>query len=70
MESIMAILRSMEDNFDYKEFRQQLAGQRFNGSQKAMLNLRLALLDSCLTGGNTSNCVKNHFRQGQLTIIE
>ncbi len=70
MEAVMNILRSMEDNFDYELFRQELSGQTFNASQKAMLNLRLALLDSCLKGGDASNRVSNHFQKGQLTIIE
>ena len=70
MEAIMAILRSMEDNFDYGEFRRRLDAQKFNGGQKAMLNLRLSLLDSCMKGGNATNRVSTHFKPGQLTIIE
>lgn len=70
MEAIMVILRSMEDRFDYLEFRKQLDAQRFNPSQNSMLKLRLSLLDSCLKGGNESNRVSAHFKKGQLTIIE
>ncbi len=70
MEAVMNILRSMEDNFDYELFRQKLSGPIFNDGQKAMLNLRLALLDSCLKRGDASNRVSNHFQKGQLTIIE
>ena len=70
MEAIMSILRSMENDFDYTRFRDQLKAQRFNAGQKAMLNLRLSLLDSCLQGGNHENRVSTHFRKGQLTIIE
>lgn len=70
MEAIMAILRSMDGTFDYTDFRRQLQAQKFNPGQKAMLNLRLSLLDSCLAGGNASNRVAAHFRKGQLTIIE
>ena len=70
MEAIMSILRSMEDNFDYFEFRRRIAAQRFNGGQKAMLNLRLTLLDSCIKGGNVTNRITTHFKPGQLTIIE
>ncbi len=66
----MALLRSMDDNFDYGQFRSELNKQKFSGSQKAMLKLRLSLLDSCLMGGNLLNRVSNHFRRGQLTIIE
>ena len=66
----MVILRSMEENFDYKEFRYQLNQQKFNPGQKAILNLRLALLDSCMKNGNTSNRASSHFAPGQLTIIE
>jgi hypothetical protein len=70
MEAIMNILRKMNDSFDYAAFRQQLAAQKFNPGQKAMLNLRLSLLDSCLEGGTAENSINTHFRKGQLTIIE
>ncbi|THG98001.1 hypothetical protein EW026_g4117 [Hermanssonia centrifuga] len=70
MESIMALLRSMEGNFDYRQFRGELDKQKFNSSQKAMLRLRLSLLDSCLLGGNSANRVSSHFSKGQLTIID
>ncbi|GJE88158.1 hypothetical protein PsYK624_042410 [Phanerochaete sordida] len=70
MEAIMAILRNMESNFSYEAFREELKNQQFNPGQKAMLNLRLSLLDSCLKGGNSTNRVSTHFRQGQLTIID
>ncbi|EIM79532.1 uncharacterized protein STEHIDRAFT_163570 [Stereum hirsutum FP-91666 SS1] len=69
MELVMTLLRDMEV-FDYNEFRAMLAKQKINGSQKAMLNLRLALLDSCLRGGNANNCISTHFRQGALMIVE
>ena len=70
MEAIMSILRSMESNFDYTQFRDELKKQKFNPGQKAMLNLRLSLLDSCLEGGTLENRVPTHFKKGQLTIIE
>lgn len=70
MEAIMSILRSMEGNFDYASFRQTLQEQEFNPRQKAMMNLRLSLLDACLHGGNSTNRVSTHFRKGHLTIIE
>lgn len=70
MELIMTILRDMADDFDYTAFRAMLAQQKFAGTQKAMLNLRLALLDSCLKGGSDENSVSTHFRSGGLTIIE
>jgi hypothetical protein len=70
MEAIMNILRKMNDCFDYAAFRQQLEAQKFNPGQKAMLNLRLSLLDSCLEGGTAENSINTHFRKGQLTIIE
>lgn len=66
----MAILRTMDGTFNYIEFRRQLEAQKFNPSQKTMLNLRLSLLDSCLKGGSTANSVASNFRKGQLTIIE
>ena len=70
MEAIMSILRSMEGTFEYADFRKELEAQKFNPSQKAMLNLRLSLLDSCLEGGTKWNRVSTHFRKGHLTIIE
>jgi hypothetical protein len=70
MEAIMSILRSMEGQFNYSSFRRQLQLQKFNPGQKAMLNLRLSLLDSCLEKGTPTNSVVNHFKEGQLTIIE
>ncbi|KAI0314555.1 hypothetical protein OF83DRAFT_1136202 [Amylostereum chailletii] len=70
MESIMTILRSMENAFDYRVFRERLDKEQFNPGQKSMLNLRLALLDSCLEGGNAKNRVSAHFVKGQLTVID
>ena len=70
MECILTILRSMEDTFDYDNFQYLLKQQKFSGSQKTMLNLRLSLLESCLEGGTDANKVSNHFKKGQLTIIE
>ncbi|VDC07734.1 unnamed protein product [Peniophora sp. CBMAI 1063] len=70
MEALMDILRSMETNFSYTAFRAELARQKFSPAQKAMLNIRLALLDSCLAGGDEGNSVSRHFVQGQLTIID
>jgi hypothetical protein len=69
MESIMAMLRNME-TFDYSAFREELTQQTFSNTQKAMLNLRLSLLDSCLKGGTTENRIATHFSPGTLTIIE
>jgi hypothetical protein len=70
MECIMSLLRSMGDGFNYPAFRKMLQEQDFDKKQKAMLNLRLSLLDSCLGGGNSSNRVGKYFNPGQLTIIE
>lgn len=70
MEAIMAILRSMQDDFDYSAFRAALQSKDFNRSQMAMLDLRLSLLDSCLDGGTRENSASTHFKKGQLTIIE
>jgi hypothetical protein len=69
MESIMSMLRSM-DEFNYDDFRKRLEEQKFNPSQKAMLNLRLSLLDSCLKGGTKENRVANYLKAGTLTIVE
>jgi tryptophan 2,3-dioxygenase len=69
MEVVMEILRSMQP-FDYAEFRQELEAQKLSSGQKAMLNLRLGLLDACLKGGNKDNRVAMHFQEGKLTIVE
>lgn len=69
MELIMSILRDM-DEFDYGSFREALTQHELSNQQKAMLNLRLALLDSCLKGGDETNSVSTHFSQGMLTIVE
>lgn len=70
MEALMDLLRSMESNFDYAQFRRKLETQDFSPGQRSMLNLRLALLDSCLAGGTAANSVSNQFVEGQLTIVE
>jgi hypothetical protein len=70
MEPIMTILRSMEGRFDYTAFRAALEEQKFSGTQRAMLESRLALLDSCLNGGTPETSVVQYFRGGDLTIIE
>jgi tryptophan 2,3-dioxygenase len=71
MESIMNIMRSMTV-FDYQMFRTRLDAEAklFQPNQKAMLSLRLNLLDSCLKDGTPTNRVSAHFKPGQLTIIE
>ena len=66
----MSILRSMTGGFDYGQFRAELKKQQFSPQQKSMLNLRLALLESCLDGGDSMNRASSHFRKGQLTIVE
>ncbi|EIM83172.1 uncharacterized protein STEHIDRAFT_62930, partial [Stereum hirsutum FP-91666 SS1] len=69
MELIMSILRDM-DEFDYGAFQEALTLHKLSKQQKAMLNLRLALLDSCLKGGDETNSVSTHFSQGMLTIVD
>ncbi|KAF8586234.1 hypothetical protein K439DRAFT_1387349 [Ramaria rubella] len=69
MECIMSILRTM-DTFSYDDFCRQLGEQKFSPTQKAMLDLRLKILDSCLKGGDDSNRVSNYFKKGELTIID
>jgi hypothetical protein len=70
MESILALLRTMGDRFSYAAFRKMLQEQDFDKRQKAMLGLRLSLLEACIGGGTDANRVGAHFRPGQLTIIE
>lgn len=67
----MNILRSMDsENFSYAQFHKELLAEKFDPVQKRMLNIRLALLDSCLKGGSASNSVSGYFCEGHLTIIE
>jgi len=65
----MSILRSME-TFSYPEFLRLISAEKFSREQKSMLNIRLGILDSCLQGGTSLNCVTSQFREGELTIIE
>jgi hypothetical protein len=71
MEVIMDILRSM-DVFNYRSFRADLEerAKAFAPNQKAMLSLRMSLLDSCLKNGSMANRVSSHFKPGRLTIVE
>ncbi|KAF8651072.1 hypothetical protein AX16_004934 [Volvariella volvacea WC 439] len=69
MELIMTILRDMSE-FNYATFREKLKEYKLSPNQKAMLNLRLALLESCLKGGNKTNSVSTHFHKGHLTIVD
>jgi hypothetical protein len=70
MECIMSLLRGMGDSFDYAAFRQALQAQEFDKRQKAMLGLRLNLLETCLASGSEENRVGTYFKPGQLTIVE
>jgi hypothetical protein len=67
----MDILRSM-DVFNYRLFRADLEerAKAFAPNQKAMLSLRMSLLDSCLKNGSMANRVSSHFKPGRLTIVE
>ncbi|EKM56168.1 uncharacterized protein PHACADRAFT_29116 [Phanerochaete carnosa HHB-10118-sp] len=68
--ALMYILGTMESNFNHSAFRDKLTQQAFNPAQRAMLNIRLLLLDSCLVGGNANNRVSTRFCKGQLTIVD
>ncbi|KAG8749489.1 hypothetical protein FRC14_001329 [Serendipita sp. 396] len=65
----LSILREMgSDGFNYGEFRKRLSEQEFNGSQSAMLRLRLDLLDSFLRGDGSD--LTSFFKPGRLIIID
>ena len=66
----MEILRSMEDNFDYRAFREKLDQLKLKSDQRTMLNLRLSLLDSCIKDKDPGGTVSTRFKKGHLTIIE
>ncbi|KAG8816895.1 hypothetical protein FRC19_011719 [Serendipita sp. 401] len=65
----LSILREMgSDGFNYGEFRKRLSEQEFNGSQTAMLQLRLDLLDSFLCGDGSN--LTSFFKPGRLIVID
>ena len=74
---VQQILRSMGEKFNYKDFKVKLTqkGSEFTPQQKAPLNLRIQLLESILLEcqskkGGTSGSIKQHFRQGVVTIVD
>ncbi|KAF8651052.1 hypothetical protein AX16_004915 [Volvariella volvacea WC 439] len=69
MDVVMTVLRDMKE-FSLERFRTEIEGKGLNPGQKAMLNLRLSLLESCLKDGNQVNRVSAHFHRGHLTIID
>ncbi|EIN11566.1 hypothetical protein PUNSTDRAFT_131729 [Punctularia strigosozonata HHB-11173 SS5] len=69
MSKVMAHLRKM-DQFSYSDFLRFVEEEEFAATQKAMLKLRLGLLDACLEGGTDANSVSTHFGRGKLVIID
>jgi hypothetical protein len=75
---VQQILRSMgNENFHYKKFKKLLAMKEseFSPQQKGPLNLRIDLLESILfecqpTRVETPGSVKQHFKQGVVTIVD
>ena len=45
METVMDLLRSSEGDFDYDNFKAKLEEQELQGTQRAMLNIRLQFLN-------------------------
>lgn len=70
METMVTIMRSMENTFDCAKFRRELWGLPLNAAHREMLNLHFSLLESCLEGGSPKNRVSTYFKKGHLTIIE
>ena len=72
------LLRSMgNDEFNYEAFKKALTekGSDFTPQQQAPLNLRISLLESILLecqkeNGGASGSIKQHFRQGVITIVD
>jgi hypothetical protein len=76
---VQQILRSMgNEKFNYKDFKVKLTQKstEFTPQQKAPLNLRIQLLESILLecqskkSGIASGSIKQHFRQGVVTIVD
>jgi hypothetical protein len=75
---VQQILRSIgNDKFNYKDFKVKLTqkGSEFTPQQKTPLNLRIQLLESILLEcqskrSGTSESIKQHFRQGVVTIVD
>ncbi|KAF8656483.1 hypothetical protein AX16_002502 [Volvariella volvacea WC 439] len=73
VEVILSIIRSITQTmktFSYQEFCQKLAENNLLSKDRVMLELRRALLESCLEDGNEKNCVSAYFKPGHLTIID
>ncbi|KAI1789044.1 hypothetical protein LXA43DRAFT_893681 [Ganoderma leucocontextum] len=70
MHSIMSILRELGEGFTYKKFLSEIdkAKKDMNPAQKAMLNQRLALLDSFVLP--EKNRQKSLFEAGQLAVVD
>lgn len=69
MHSILSILRETgSEGFKYQNFKKRLQGQEFNKAQGAMLQLRIALLDSFLQGKGPD--IKSFFKPGRLVIVD
>ncbi|KAF8637206.1 hypothetical protein AX16_010865 [Volvariella volvacea WC 439] len=69
MEVALTIFRDINP-FSVPGFRKELAKRKLLSTNQTMLNLRLALLESCLEDGNESNSVTTYFKPGHLTIID
>ena len=70
MSTMMTFLRRMEHNFNYDAFRKMLDTLRLKNDQRIMLDLRLELLDSCITTEPDARRAATFFKPGHLTIVE
>lgn len=72
MAQIQNILRHMathNENFDYHVFKQYVRSQRFDATQRSMLDLRLGILESFLDLDGTSRDTMP-FKAGEITIMD
>ncbi|KAF8179011.1 hypothetical protein K438DRAFT_1462928, partial [Mycena galopus ATCC 62051] len=69
MHTALMIIREMGvDAFSYTEFKRRISAERLNGTQKAMIELRLHLLDAFLRPGARN--IESYFTAGGLVLVD
>ncbi|KAJ7024784.1 hypothetical protein C8F04DRAFT_1130573 [Mycena alexandri] len=69
MHTALRIIRDLgAESFSYLEFSRRIEGQDLNRSQRAMLKLRLDLLDAFVLAGGDE--IESHFTAGGLVIVD
>ncbi|KAF8179005.1 hypothetical protein K438DRAFT_1769140 [Mycena galopus ATCC 62051] len=69
MHTALMIIREMGvDAFSYTEFKRRISAERLNGTQRAMIELRLHLLDAFLRPGARN--IESYFTAGGLVLVD